>query len=53
MREHTPGVPVVLVSGAPFAEGLHKVNPAIAIIVKKPYNPNEVVGWVESLIKPS
>jgi DNA-binding NtrC family response regulator len=50
MREHVPAVPLILVSGYPFEAELWAVNPAIAIIVKKPYDPDEVVGWVKSLV---
>ena len=50
MRAHSPNVPIVLVSGYPFTSDLAAINPAIAIIVKKPYEPDEVVGWVESLV---
>ena len=51
MREHTPGIPVILASGFAFQGDLAHINPAIPIIVKKPYDPEEVVRWVESLVK--
>jgi DNA-binding NtrC family response regulator len=51
MKEHAPTVPIVLISGFPFASKLAYVNPAIAIIVKKPFDPLEVVEWVSSLIE--
>ena len=51
MREEAPGVPVILVSGFSFETDLRAINPAIAIIVKKPCDPDEVVGWVASLVK--
>ena len=49
MKDHAPGVPIILISGYPLRSDLAAVNPAIAIVVKKPYTPDEVVGWVASL----
>ena len=51
MRDHTPGIPVILASGFTFHDDLARINPAIPIIVKKPYDPEEVARWVESLVK--
>ena len=50
LKEHRPKLPIVLTSGHPFVSGLSAVNPAIAIIVKKPYDVDEVIGWVKSLV---
>jgi DNA-binding NtrC family response regulator len=51
MREHTPETPIILVSGFPIRPDLAKINPKIAIIVNKPYQPDEIVGWVCSLVE--
>jgi DNA-binding NtrC family response regulator len=51
MREHTPKTPIILVSGFPIRPDLAKINPKIAIIVNKPYHPEEIVGWVCSLVE--
>ena len=51
MREHAAEIPIILVSGFPFEADLWPINPKIAIIVKKPYEPEEVVGWVKSLVE--
>jgi DNA-binding NtrC family response regulator len=50
LKEHKPKLPVVLTSGYLFASKLAAVNPAIAIIVKKPYDVDDVTGWVKSLV---
>jgi len=50
MRGNLPHVPVILISGFPMRNDLWSINPAIAIVVKKPYDPSEIVGWVKSLI---
>ena len=50
MRGHAPGVPLILTSGFPMRPDLASINPAIVIVVNKPYTPDEVVGWVSSIV---
>jgi CheY-like chemotaxis protein len=52
MREHTPKIPIVIASCYTLPRGeLYGINPAIAIVVQKPYAPGEMAGWLRSLIE--
>jgi two-component system, response regulator PdtaR len=46
MAVHRPGLPVVVVSGYVRPAEVAALNPAIAAVLSKPYNPADVVALV-------
>lgn len=48
MAVQRPGLPVVIVSGYVTPPEAAKLNPAIAAVLAKPYNPSDVVALVAS-----
>jgi len=51
MRENAAETPVILVSKVPVHADLRSINPAIAIVVRKPCPPQEIAEWVRSLVE--
>lgn len=51
MCTHTPGIPIIITSGFASQSEAETANPCIKRIVSKPYNPNEVAGWVGELLE--
>lgn len=50
MREHAPLVPIIITSGFASAPEIAAINPAIARVVSKPYDPSEIASWVCMLV---
>ena len=46
MREHVPSVPIIITAAVAELPDTAAINPAIARIVDKPYEPQEVATWV-------
>jgi len=52
MREHAPGVPIVITSGFSTPPDCQAINPAIIRVVSKPYKPRDVVNLLAALLAP-
>ncbi len=52
MREHAPGVPIVITSGFSAPPDCQVINPAIIRVVSKPYLPRDVVNLLAALLAP-
>lgn len=48
--EHRPGLPIVVISGYVTASEAASLNPAIAAVLSKPYNPASIVTLVEGAV---
>lgn len=50
MRDNTPSVPIIIVSGFGDAPDWPTINPAIVRVVPKPCAANKIVEWVGELL---
>ena len=51
MREHAPGVPVIVCSGMDTRVDLTTINPAIVRVISKPYMANDIASLVATLVR--
>ena len=51
MREHVPGVPIIICSGMDTRIDLTITNPAIVRVVSKPYMPDDIASFVAALAR--
>lgn len=51
MRDHQPGVPVIICSGTAPLGDLNPINPAILRVVSKPYMADDIAGMIAALVR--
>jgi len=51
MRAHKPEIPVIICSGMDTRVDLNAINPAIVLVVSKPYVPDDIARFVAVAIR--
>lgn len=51
MRDHEPGIPVIICSGMATRVDLSTINPAIMRVVSKPYMADHIAEMIAALVR--